>query len=248
MARGGAPQRRAASARSPSRPGGVPPARPAPLHATTRDPPVQVRLYVADPYPICIDGVERGLSRHEDIVLVGSALAWGEAIRALADLGPNVALIDDSLAGSCTAALEALAALESAPRVVFLTHSVETASVYEAIAAGAAGYLTRTIGPDMLVRALRDAFHGQTALSPELQSQLAEDVRLRAISAEMAVSTRERRTLQLIADGVPTREIAAALEVSRATIKSDISTILVKLGVHDRAAAVAAGIRSGLIE
>ena len=209
---------------------------------------MQVRLYVADPYPICIEGVERELSRHEDIVLVGSAQAWGEATRELADLGPNVALIDDSLAGSCTAALEALAALESAPGVVFLTDSVETASVYEAMAAGAAGYLTRDVGPDMLVRALRDAFHGQTALSPELQSQLAEEVRLRAISADPAVSTRQRRTLQLIADGVPTRDIAAALEVSRATVKSDISSILVKLGVRDRAAAVAAGIRTGLIE
>lgn len=248
MARSGAPQRRAASARSPSHPSGAPLARPAPVHATTRDPPVQVRLYVADPYPICIEGVERELSRHEDIVLVGSAQAWGEATRELAELGPNVVLIDDSLAGSCTAALEALAALESAPGVVFLTDSVETASVYEAMAAGAAGYLTRDVGPDMLVRALRDAFHGQTALSPELQSQLAEEVRLRAISADPAVSTRQRRTLQLIADGVPTRDIAAALEVSRATVKSDISSILVKLGVRDRAAAVAAGIRTGLIE
>jgi DNA-binding NarL/FixJ family response regulator len=205
-------------------------------------------VYVADPYPTCIEGVATELSRHEGMVLAGSALTWAEATSEVADLGADVALIEDSLAGSCTAAVEALGSLGSAPRVVFLSDSVETASVYEAMAVAAAGYLTRDAGADVVVRALRDAFDGRTVLTPELQTKLAEEIRLRVTGEEVPFSTRERRTLQLIADGMRTREIAGGLKVSRATVKSDVSSILVKLGVHDRAAAVAAGIRKGLID
>lgn len=196
---------------------------------------------------MCIAGVATELAGHDDLVMVGSAVTWDEAIRQIAELDPDIALIEDSLAGSCAAALAALKALGSPPRVVFMTDSVETASVHEAMAVGAAGYLTRDLDPGPVVTAVRDAFEGRTALTPELQTQLTEEIRLRVAGGEAAVSQREQRTLQLIADGMPTREIAGLLKVSRATVKSDVRSILLKLGVHDRAAAVAAAIRKGLI-
>jgi two-component system, NarL family, nitrate/nitrite response regulator NarL len=225
-----------------------PAARGASSPAATRGDPGPIRLYVADSYPICIEGVSSELSRHDGIVLVGNALTWQESAREIAALGPDVVLIEDSLPGSCTAALAALEALESAPRVVFLADSVETASVYEAMAVGAAGYLTRNIGPGELVRAIRDTFDGRTALAPELQTQLAEEIRVRATGPSVAVSNRERRALQLIADGLATKEIARLLAVSPATVKNDLSATFAKLGVHDRAAAVAEGMRRGILD
>jgi DNA-binding NarL/FixJ family response regulator len=201
-------------------------ARTRPLAAAKRVRPAELRVFVADPYPTCIEGVATELSRHEGMVLAGSALTWAEATSEVADLAPDVALIEDSLAGSCTAAVEALGSLGSDPSVVFLSDSVETASVYEAMAVAAAGYLTRDAGADVVVRALRDASDGRTVLTPELQTKLAEEIRLRVTGEGVPFSPRERRTLQLIADGMRTREIAGALKVSRATVKSDVSSIL----------------------
>ena len=207
-----------------------------------------IRVYTADSRPLCLRGVADVLSGHEDIVLVGSALTWDAAAREIADLGPDIALIKDSLAGSCSAALVSLHSMGAAARVVFLTDSVETATVYEAMAGRAAGYVTTADAPEMLVRAVREVFGGRTALTLDLQTRLAEEIRARTTGDGVALSARELRTLQLIADGVPTKEIAPMLAVSSSTIKSDLSSIFAKLRVHDRAAAVAEGVRKGFVD
>ena len=136
----------------------------------------------------------------------------------------------------------------AAARVVFLTDSVETATVFEAMAGRAAGYVSTADAPEMLVRAVREVFGGRTALTLDLQTRLAEEIRARTTGDGVALSARELRTLQLIADGVPTKEIAPMLAVSLSTIKSDLSSIFAKLRVHDRAAAVAEGVRKGFVD
>lgn len=224
------------------------PESPPSVSASTLERAAQICIYVADGHPLFIAGISNQMAQHDHIVLAGSALTWDEAVHDLAHLAPDLVMVGDSLAESHGAVLAALVARGSAsPRIVFLTNSVETAGVYEAMAAGAAGYLTRDVSPEVLVDAIGDVCGGRTVLSPALQTQLAEEIRLRAMGANVPVSARERRILQLIADGTRTTQIAEALQVSHATVRGDVSSILVKFGVRDRAAAVATGFRRRML-
>jgi DNA-binding NarL/FixJ family response regulator len=142
------------------------------------------------------------------------------------------------------AAIRALAAHHVTARVLVLTTYDTDADVLPAIEAGATGYLLKDAPRSELFRAVRAAAHGETVLSPEVASRLVAQVRS---PNDDALSDREHEVLSLIAKGASNRDAAARLSISEATVKTHLLHIYAKLGVSDRAAAVAEAFNRGLL-
>jgi DNA-binding NarL/FixJ family response regulator len=160
-------------------------------------------------------------------------------------LGPDVILMDLRMPGmDGVAAITELARRGIAARVLVLTTYDTDSHVLSAIEAGATGYLLKDAPRDELLRAVRAAAHGQAVLSPSVASRLMN--RVRAPGAD-PLSQRELEILELVAAGKTNREAAATLFISEATVKTHLLHIYAKLGVGDRAAAVAEAFNRGLL-
>jgi two-component system, NarL family, nitrate/nitrite response regulator NarL len=133
-------------------------------------------------------------------------------------------------------------------RVVLIGARPEPGQVYAALAAGAAGYLTKDTDARELCDAIAAVARGRTVVAEELQAGIADEIRLRARRDRPLMSERERQTLKLIADGLTAPDIARTLHLSTATVKTHLQHIYEKLGVSERAAAVAEAMRRGLLE
>jgi two-component system nitrate/nitrite response regulator NarL len=133
-------------------------------------------------------------------------------------------------------------------RVVMIAARPEPGEVYAALAHGAAGYLTKDTDARELCDAITAVARGGTVLSAELQAGVAGEIRLRALHSGPVMSVRERETLTLIAEGLSAPEIGRVLHLSTATVKTHLRHIYEKLGVSERAAAVAEAMRRGLLE
>lgn len=176
---------------------------------------------------------------------VGEAGDGARAVELARSLEPDVVLMDLRMPGTGGVdAISELARLGLGARVLVLTTYASDSDVGPAIEAGATGYLLKDTSPDELMRAVRLAARGETVLSPLVASRLVGRVREPAVP----LSDRESEILRLIAGGFTNREAAARLFISEATVKTHVLHIYGKLGVNDRAAAVAAGFRRGLLD
>lgn len=204
-----------------------------------------VRLLVADDHPVVRDGIVGMVSSDPDIEVVGEASDGAEAVGLARALIPDVVLMDLRMPGTDgVAAIRELVRLGVPSRVVVLTTYDSDADVLPAIEAGATGYLLKDVPRDELVRAVHAAAKGDTSLAPSVASRLVDRVRTPEASL---LSPRELQVLALVADGSTNREAGARLHVSEATVKTHLLSIYTKLGVGDRAAAVAEGFRRGLL-
>jgi two-component system nitrate/nitrite response regulator NarL len=207
-----------------------------------------VRVVIADDHPAYRDGLASGLKARPDIELVGSCSDGPATLAALQELQPDVGLLDLGLPG-----LDGLAILDTATRthlptrIAFVSAHVEGPRVHAALAAGAAGYLSKETDLPSLCDAVTRIAVGEVVVSPALQASLAAEVRARGVAGSPVLSAREQDVLRLVADGLSTAQIAAALYVSPATAKTHLSRAYDKLGVSDRAAAVAAAMRAGIL-
>jgi DNA-binding NarL/FixJ family response regulator len=204
-----------------------------------------IRLLIVDDHPIFRDGLRGVFANDQDFQVVGEAANGIEAIARLGHLPVDVVLMDLRMPGM--GGVEAIRRLrETMPsvRVLVLTTYDTDSDVLPAIEAGATGYILKDAPSDELIRAVRAAFKGESALSPSVASRLLGQVRQ---PAGDALSQREREVLRLIAEGATNREAAARLFVSEATIKTHLLHIYEKLGVRDRAAAVGEAYRRGLL-
>jgi two-component system, NarL family, nitrate/nitrite response regulator NarL len=120
--------------------------------------------------------------------------------------------------------------------------------VYEAIANGAAGYLTTDADARQLCEAISAVARGEIVLAPALQTGLAGEIRLREVLDQPVLSERENETLKLVAEGLTAPEIGRRLHLSTGTVKTHLEHLYEKLGVSERAAAVAQAMRRGLLE
>jgi len=162
---------------------------------------------------------------------------------------PDVAILDRTLAGlSGEQVLNAVARDGLHTRVVMIAARADPGEVYAALADGAAGYLTKDADARELCDAITAVARGGTVLAPELQAGVAGEIRLRAPHERPVMSERERETLTLIADGLSAPQIGRTLHLSTATVKTHLQHIYEKLGVSERAAAVAEAMRRGLLE
>jgi DNA-binding NarL/FixJ family response regulator len=215
---------------------------------TTTEAPI--RLLLADDHRMLREGLRRTMEE-EGLDVVGEAADGEEALRLAASLRPDVVLMDVTM--PVLDGVEATRQLhEHLPEipVVILTMHADREVLARAIRAGAAGYLVKDCSTDEVVRTVRIAASGETALSPELAaSMLAEAQRLEAPpeDPDPIISKREEEVLQLVADGLSTSEVAAKLYISIKTVKNHLASIYEKLDSRDRTQAVLRAVRMGII-
>lgn len=207
-----------------------------------------VRVVIADDHPAYRDGLASGLKARPDIQLVRACSDGRAALAALQELQPEVGLLDLGLPElDGLAILDAVTRHRLPTRVAFVSAHVEGPRVHTALAAGAAGYLSKETDLASLGDAVVRIAAGEVVVSPSLQASLAAEVRARGVAGSPALSAREQDVLRLVAEGLSTAQVAAALFVSPATAKTHLSRAYDKLGVSDRAAAVAAAMRAGIL-
>ncbi|MEV4104328.1 response regulator transcription factor [Nonomuraea sp. NPDC049649] len=203
-----------------------------------------IRLLIADDHPIVRDGIRGMFAGDPGFDVLGEAGDGARAVELARALNPDVILMDLRMpVMDGVAAIKELARLGIGARVLVLTTYDTDRDVLPAIEAGATGYLLKDTRREDLVAAVRTAARGESVLSPSVATRLVGQVRTPADP----LSARELEVLELIAQGTTNREVAARLFISEATVKSHLLHIYAKLGVNDRAAAVAAAFRRGLI-
>lgn len=203
----------------------------------------------ADAQPLYRDAVVRAIGARPELELVGEAGDGREALDVIGAAQPDVAVIGAMVDGlTAEQVLNAVARDRLRTRVVMIAASPGPKQVYAALAGGAAGYLTKDTDARELCDAITAVARGVTVVSPALQAGVAGEIRLRAPSLRPVMSTRERETLTLIAEGLSAPEIGRVLHLSTATVKTHLRHIYEKLGVSERAAAVAEAMRRGLLE
>jgi DNA-binding NarL/FixJ family response regulator len=200
---------------------------------------------IVDDHPVVRDGLRGMLAGDPELDVVGEASDGAEALAQVDALRPDVILMDlrmPRLGGA--AAIAALAERGSTAKVLVLTTYDSDRDVVPALEAGATGYLLKDAPREELVRAIRAAARGESVLAPSVATRLVTQLR----SPEQdALSERELEVLTLIAQGETNAGAAARLFISEATVKTHLLHIYAKLGVNDRAAAVAAAYDRGLL-
>ncbi|MGH2929895.1 MAG: response regulator [Solirubrobacteraceae bacterium] len=214
------------------------------MHAAPR-----IRIYLADDHPMFLRGIVQEVRLRPELELVGQATDGRRALADLRSLQPDVAVIDMRL--PTLSGLEVLAAAKRdslRTRVVFLSAHLDSDLVYRAIASGASGYLSKEADRDTILDAVAAVSRGQVVIAPEGQTGLAGEIRRREVVERPILTPREREVLVLTADGLTAPEIAKRLQLGVATVRSHLQNLYEKLGVSDRAAAVAEAMRAGLLE
>jgi len=209
---------------------------------------VTISLLLADDHPVVRDGLRGVFDGDPDFTVAGEAADGAEAVDRAVALGVDVVLMD--LRMPRMGGVEAIRLLrERAPgiRVLVLTTYDSDADVLPAVEAGATGYLLKDAPRDELVRAVRAAHLGQAVLAPSVAQKLLGHVRAPAPAASGLLTDRELEVLRLVAAGTTNKEAAKRLFISEATVKTHLLHLYGKLGVRDRAAAVAAAYQAGLL-
>ena len=210
-------------------------------HARTPRRSRPVRIVSADDQPLFRDALARAVDDEPVLELVDQA-ADAPGLRASIErLQPDVALVDAAL-------LAPAVDIARSTRVVVLTAYVDTAEAYAAVEVGVAGYLSKDLDGAVICRAAAAVGRGEIVLDPAVQTRLAAEIRLRARDERPILSAREHEILVLIAEGRSAPEIARRLGVGTTTVKTHLLHLYSKLGVAERAAAVAEAMRRGLLE
>ena len=222
---------------------------------TARQP---VRVVVADDHQVVRAGFAGLLATQPDFAVVATAADGAEAVRACRELSPDVVLMDVRMPGTdgieATRQLVGAGSRPGGPRVLILTTFDLDEYVYDALRAGASGFLLKDVTAERLFDAVRVVAAGDALLAPAVTRRLiGEFARLRpapgARPAALAAALTPRGTevLRLVAEGLSNPEIASRLVVTEETVKTHVSRLLGKLGLRDRTQAVVAAYESGLI-
>jgi two-component system nitrate/nitrite response regulator NarL len=196
-----------------------------------------------------LDAIVEAIRERPELEVVGAAGNGHDAAAGVLELQPDVAVLDMRLRGlSGQEILELATERHSTTRFLFLSAHVESDVVFEALARGAAGYLSKEVDRDAICSAVVAVAEGETVLSLDVQRNLAGAIRERNHGERPVLTVRERAVLALAAEGLATREIAGRLGVASATVKSHLQSIYTKLDVPDRTSAVASAMRRGLLD
>jgi DNA-binding NarL/FixJ family response regulator len=202
-----------------------------------------IRLLIADDHPVVRDGLSSMFARDPGFEVLGEACDGAEAVRLAQALQPDVILMDLRMPGmDGLTAITELARRGVPARVLVLTTYDTDSYVLPAIEAGA--YMLKDAPRAELLHAVRSAARGQAVLSPAVTARLMSRVRTPGTGP---LSQRELEVLELVAGGGTNREAAARLFITEATVKTHLLNIYAKLGVGDRAAAVAEAFNRGLL-
>ncbi|WP_374210985.1 response regulator [Streptomyces sp. MCA2] len=214
------------------------------------------RVVVADDQTVVREGIVMLLGLLPGIEVVGSAADGEDAVRLVAQLAPDVVLMDLRMP-RCDGveATRRIRAEHPGTQVVVLTTYADDDSLFPALQAGARGYLTKDADGDEIVRAIDDVLSGDAGLSPKIQRRLLERFTepVRALpqppdAPPDGLTAREVEVLRLVAEGQSNPEIARTLHVSNATVKTHINNLFAKAGLRDRAQAIHYAYRHGLAQ
>ena len=204
-----------------------------------------IRVMIVDDHPVVRNGLIGMFAGDTDFEVVGEASDGAEAVRRARAIAPDVILMDLRMPEmDGVSAIAALTAADVPARVLVLTTYDTDSDVLAAIEAGATGYLLKDAPPNDLFKAVRAAAGGETVLSPTVATRVVGQMRA---PAQEPISQRELEVLELVAQGTSNRDAAARLFISEATVKTHLVHIYAKLGVNDRAAAVAEAFNRGLL-
>jgi len=215
-----------------------------------------IRVLVVDDHALFRRGLQMVLEQEDDIEVVGEAGDGAEAVERAADTVPDIVLMDVRMPkrggiDACTAIKDAV----PSAKIIMLTISDEEADLYDAIKAGASGYLLKEISIEEVAAAIRAVNEGQSLISPSMASKLLTEFAsmIKRTDDRQQVPTprlteREMEVLKLVAKGLNNRDIAKQLFISENTVKNHIRNILEKLQLHSRMEAVVYAVREKLLE
>ncbi|WP_369382817.1 response regulator [Streptomyces sp. cg36] len=209
----------------------------------------RVSVVVADDHPVFREGIARGLQLSGQIDVVAEAEDGEAALEAIRELNPDVALLDyriPKLDG--IAVIHAVVRDQLPTRTILLSATTDSAVVFRALEEGAAGYLAKDAKRSEIVHAVMRVAAGKQVVSEELTGGLVDEIRIRADRDTVILSERERQVLKGFAKGQSIPQLAAELFLGASTVKTHTQRLYEKLGVSDRAAAVAEAMRRGLLE
>jgi DNA-binding NarL/FixJ family response regulator len=216
-----------------------------------------IRIVVADDHQVVRTGFAALLETQPDFTVVGTACDGAEAVQICHELHPDVVLMDVRMPGKD--GIEATSELagtgqDDGPRILILTTFDLDEYVYDALCAGASGFLLKDVTAERLFEAVRVVAAGEALLAPTVTRRLISEFARQRRSApappaaELGMLTpRETQVLRLVAEGLSNPEIAARLVVTEETVKTHVSRVLSKLGLRDRTQAVVTAYESGLV-
>jgi DNA-binding NarL/FixJ family response regulator len=214
-----------------------------------------IKLIVADDHALARGGLKAMLGAEDDIEVVGEAADGGEAVDLALKLRPDVVVMDIRMPKvDGIEATRRLRAHNGAPNVLVLTTFDLDEYVYEALRAGAGGFMLKDAAPSQLAEAVRTVAAGESLLAPAVTRRLVERFVRRPPADAVReqefsdLTDRELEVLTLIARGLSNAEIGEQLFLSEATVKTHVTRILSKLGLRDRVQAVVRAYESGLVE
>ena len=215
---------------------------------------MSIGVLLADDQSLVRAGFRMILESEGDITVVGEAANGEQAVAATRRLGPDVVLMDIQMPGSdgLAATRQITAAAGARSRVLILTTFERDDYVFEALQAGASGFLLKNAPPEELVHAVRVVASGDALLAPSVTRRVIEQFARRPVEPAVrarveSLTQREREVLVLLARGMSNSELAAELFVTEGTIKTHLSSLLAKLGLRDRVQAVVLAYESGLV-
>jgi DNA-binding NarL/FixJ family response regulator len=212
-----------------------------------------IRLVIADDHTVVLDGLDMLLESFRDVEVVGRARDGEEALRQIEAKSPDVVLMDVAMPG-----LNGIEAARRAAkqwphsRILMLSMHADEAYVYESMRAGASGYLLKGADREELEHAIRVVAAGETYITPAVSSAVVDALAQRADSDNPSspldvLTSRQREILQLIAEGVSTKQIAVRLHLSAKTVESHRANLMARLGIRDVPGLVRFAMRTGLI-
>jgi two-component system, NarL family, nitrate/nitrite response regulator NarL len=209
----------------------------------------RVTVVVADDHPLYREGVVRALSSSGQVEIVGEVADGRSALAEIQEHEPDVALLDYKLPELDGVAItNAVVRDQLRTRVLLVSAFTDSGVVYRALETGAAGFVSKEARREQIVDAVLACARGANVVPPDVASGLVSEIRLRRQDDRPALTPREQEILRLIAQGKSLPEIAKELYLGLTTVKTHAQHLYDKLGVSDRAAAVASAMRRGLIE
>ena len=210
----------------------------------------RVTVLVADDHPIYREGIVRAIKDRPDLEFIGEAADGREALERIRDLTPDVAVLDIRMPGlDGTQVLAAMRREGLTSEVLFLSAFMEPELAYKTVASGAKGYLSKESSRQDVCDSIATIARGGTAFAAEAQAGLAAQIQERERSGgPPKLTDREQEVLELVAQGYSAPDIGKHIHLSTTTVKSHLHSLYEKLGVSDRAAAVAEAMRRGLLD
>ena len=236
--------------------------RPGPAVPAQRGDDEQIRVLLVDDHALLRRGLDIVLQTEPDIAVVGEAADGSEAVAKAAELLPDLVLLDvkmpsrDGIGGGIQAAA-AIKEVAPSTRIVMLTMSEEEDDLYQAIKAGASGYLLKGIAPHEIADSIRAVVGGQSLISPPMAAKLLTEFATMVRTGEdhknpgppaPRLTDRELEVLKLIATGANNSKIAKTLFISENTVKNHVRNILEKLQLHSRMEAVMYAVREKILD